>query len=67
MKEFWKKLITCSVLAVLVVGAAVTVPGCKEDSPIEEAAEETGEAIEEAGEEVQDAVEDAADAVEDEM
>lgn len=67
MRALWKRLIVCSVLAMLLAGSSVTVTGCKEDSPIENAAEETGDAIEDAGEEVQDAADDAADEVEDEM
>ena len=67
MKEFWRNLIMCSVLAMTLAGSTLTVSGCKEDSPIENAAEEAGDAIEDAGEAIQDAADDVADEVEDEM
>jgi hypothetical protein len=56
MKEFWKKIVTCMILAMLLTGSAVSVSGCQDDSPTEEAVEDTGDAIEDAGDEVEDAV-----------
>lgn len=57
MKEFWKKIVTCMILGVLLAGSAVSVSGCRDDSFLEEAADDTGDAIEDAG----DAIEDALD------
>lgn len=57
MKEFWKKIVTCMILGMLLAGSAVSVSGCKDDSPVEEAVDDAGDAIEDAG----DAIEDALD------
>ena len=61
MQELWKRIAMFLLLGTALVGSTVSIPGCKEDSSIENAAEETGEAIEDAGEEISDAAEDAAD------
>ena len=61
-----KKLLTI-ILLTLSLCAFTSVPvlltGCDNDSPVEEAVEETGDTIEDAGDEAQDAM----DEVEDEM
>ncbi len=67
MKDGLKKIITLSVLSMLLIVSALSVFGCEKDSSLENAAEKTGETIEEAGEEVGDAIKDAADEVEDEI
>lgn len=65
MRELWRKIVTCSVLTMLLIGSAVSVTGCKEEqSPMEQAADETGEAMEEAGDAMQDVAEDTAEAAE---
>lgn len=71
MKELWRKIVTCSILVMLLIGSTVSVTGCKKETPataekstMEEAAQKTGEATKEAGEKVQDAAEDTAEAAE---
>ena len=61
MKEFWKKIIRLMVIGILLTGPAVVLPGCDNDSAIEDAAEDTGEAVEDTGEEIGEAAEDAVD------
>ncbi len=68
MKELWRKIVTCSVLVMLLLGSAVSVTGCKEKEPtVGEAMEEAGEEMQDAAEDTAEAVEEAADTAEDEM
>jgi hypothetical protein len=65
MKSFWKKLITLFALVALTLNCAVMLTGCKEESPMEEAAEEMEEAAEEAGQAAEEAGEEMEEAAED--
>lgn len=53
--EWWKKLAAAVASIVIALGASLTVVGCEDEGPVEEAAEETQDAVEEAGDEVEEA------------
>lgn len=52
-------------LAAACFGLVGTIPGCDNDSDLEDAAEETGDAMEDAADEVDDALDDVADDLDD--
>lgn len=67
MTTLWKKIVSLFVVAMLSVGTATLIPGCDNDSDMEDAVENAGDAVEDAGDDVQDAADDAADQMEDQM